>query len=153
MATLISQGTDHSKLGNFSSLNPRELEDFLSAFAKRFPLSGHVVHAIAQEFGGVLGLADRLEECGLWSDAQSWMTTNKPSAITPENARFLLNDQILDSVARHLSIPIESVEVQASLGIPKFFSTLAGDEAVSEKLGLDRRPKRKPAPTDHSSHP
>lgn len=110
------------------SRSPRILEENLSAFAYRFPVSGRIVHALAQETGGVVGLAARLEQFGFWDEVQAWMVTGKPKAIHPEEIREIFPDHVLRSVALELDIPLESVEIQASLGIPKFFTTLARDE-------------------------
>jgi uncharacterized protein YidB (DUF937 family) len=114
-----------STIGN---RNPRVLEENLSAFAHRFPVSGRIVHAIAQETGGVLGLAERLDQNGLWENAQLWMATGKPNAMPPETIRAIFEEQTIDSVARTLGIPRESVEIQAALGIPKFFTSLVVDD-------------------------
>jgi hypothetical protein len=101
-----------STIGN---RNPRVLEENLSAFAHRFPVSGRIVHAIAQETGGVLGLAERLDQNGLWENAQLWMATGKPNAMPPETIRAIFEEQTIDSVAR-------------TLGIPKFFTSLVVDD-------------------------
>lgn len=116
------------------SRSPKILEENLSAFAHRFPVSGRIVHAIAQHTGGVIGLAERLDQNGLWDDAEQWMASGKPSAMKPETIRALFDDQTIDAVARSLGIPRESVEIQAALGIPKFFTTLS--HAEDEDLGL-----------------
>jgi uncharacterized protein YidB (DUF937 family) len=128
----------NSTIGN---RNPRTLEENLSAFAHRFPVSGRIVHAIAQETGGVLGLAERLEKNGMWEDAQLWMVTGKPNAMPTESIREIFEESTIDSVARSLGIPRESVEIQAALGIPKFFTSLAHEE--EEDLGLGYGPPKK----------
>lgn len=133
------------------SRSPRTLEENLSAFAHRFPVSGRIVHAIAQETGGVLGLAERLEKNGLWDEAQLWMSTGKPVALPPATIRDLFDDVTIDKVARSLGIPRESVEIQAALGIPKFFTTLAHES--EEDLGMGYGPaKRKPKSSDKHNY-
>jgi uncharacterized protein YidB (DUF937 family) len=112
--------------------NPRILEENLSAFAHRFPVSGRIVHAIAQETGGVVGLAERLEKNGLWDDAQQWMVTGKPGVMPPETIAQIFEHETIEAVARSLGIPRESVEIQAALGIPKFFTSLALDDEDDE---------------------
>ena len=134
-------------IGNRS---PKTLEENLSAFAHRFPVSGRIVHAIAQETGGVIGLAERLDKNGLWENAQAWMATGKTTTLPPESIREIFDDQMIDSVARALGIPRESVEIQAALGIPNFFTTLAHED--DEDLGLGYGPaKKKKKPSAKSS--
>lgn len=123
-----------------SKRDNRVLEQSLAAFAHRFPVSGRIVHALAQEFGGVIGLAEAIEKNGMWEEAQAWISDSKPAALRPEDVRNLFKANILDAVAQHLAIPRESVEIQAALGIPKFFNSLAREEdefdigfAVSKK--------------------
>lgn len=137
----------NSTVGN---RNPRTLEERLSAFAHRFPVSGRIVHAIAQETGGVFGLAERLEKNGLWDEAQMWMSSGKPKALPPEKLREIFDEKTIDDVARALGIPRESVEIQAALGIPKFFTTLAHES--DEDLGLGYAPtNRKPKASDKNA--
>jgi uncharacterized protein YidB (DUF937 family) len=123
----------NSTIGN---RNPRTLEENLSAFAHRFPVSGRIVHAIAQETGGVVGLAERLERNGLWEESQLWLSSGKPNAMPPETIREIFEESTIDHVARSLGIPRESVEIQAALGIPKFFTSLANEEDENLGLGL-----------------
>lgn len=113
---------------NLSKRDNRVLEQSLSAFAHRFPVSGRIVHALAQEFGGVLGLAECIEKNGMWEEARAWIGEAKPAALRPEDVRNLFDTQTLDAVAQHLAIPRESVEIQAALGIPKFFSSLGRED-------------------------
>jgi uncharacterized protein YidB (DUF937 family) len=135
----------NSTIGNRSA---GTLEENLSAFVHRFPVSGRIVHAIARETGGVIGLAERLDQNGLWENAELWMTTGKPSVMPPESIREIFNDETIDSVARSLGIPRESVEIQAALGIPKFFTTLAHEE----DLGLGFNVAKKKRKTTKKSH-
>ncbi len=113
--------------------NTRTFEESLSGFARRFPVSGRVVHALAQEKGGVLGLAEILERAGLWDQALQWMRTGKPKTLDIADLKRAFSTEVLERVGRSLGIPIESVEIQAALGIPKFFATLAqaGDDDLS----------------------
>ncbi len=129
----------NSTIGNRS---PRTLEENLSAFAHRFPVSGRIVHAIAQETGGVLGLAERLERNGLWDDTQH-RVTGKPNAMPAETIREIFETQTIDAVARSLGIPRESVEIQAALGIPKFFTSLAQSDDEDLGLGYGAAKKKK----------
>jgi len=118
------------------SRNPRTLEENLSAFAHRFPVSGRIVHAIAQQTGGVVGLAEKLERNGMWEDSRLWLASGKPNAMPPETIREIFEEATIDHVARSLGIPRESVEIQAALGIPKFFTSLANEEDENLGLGL-----------------
>jgi uncharacterized protein YidB (DUF937 family) len=129
----------HSSIEN---RNPRLLEQNLSAFAHRYPVSGRIVHAIAQESGGVSALADRLEECGMGESTQIWMETGKPSVLEPELIGKMFGEETLDSIARTLGIPRESVEIQAALGIPKFFTTLGMDDDEDFEFGKAKKKKR-----------
>ena len=138
----------NSTIGN---QNPRVLEENLSAFAHRFPVSGRIVHAIAQETGGVYALAERLEKNGLWESAQQWMVTGKPSVIAPDTIKEIFDSSTIDSVARALGIPPESVEIQAALGIPKFFTTLGNDEDEDFSAGVAKKKKKSASRAKH--HP
>lgn len=129
-----------STIGNRS---PRTLEENLSAFAHRFPVSGRIVHAIAQQSGGVIGIAERLERNGLWESAQNWMVTGKPSAMPPEQIREIFEEDTIETVARSLGIPRESVEIQAALGIPKFFTSLGLEDDDEIGLGFGAPKKKK----------
>ena len=110
------------------------LENDLSAFAHRFPVSGRIVHAVSSEVGGVLALADLLEAHGIWPQVEGWMATGKPTTISAETIYAVFGAPLIDRTARHLDIPVESVEIQLALGIPKFFAALAVDE--DDELGL-----------------
>ncbi len=110
------------------------LEENLASFAQRFPVSGRIVRAIAQEVGGVLHLAGRLDQYGMWNEVQQWMDSGQPSPITEESIQGLFSEETINRVANNLGIAPESVEIQAALGIPKFFTSLA--QAEDEDLGL-----------------
>ncbi len=122
--------------------DPRALEEKLSAFAHRFPVSGRIVHSLAGQFGGVEALIDTLRSGGFAEESEVWMRTGKPKAMSPDAVRSLFGER-LDSVALMLGIPRESVEIQAALGIPKFFSSI-GQEDENDHLGLSfgSAPKR-----------
>lgn len=115
------------------------LEENLSAFAHRFPVSGRVVHAVAGEVGGVLGLADRLEKQGLWPEVEQWMVTSKPTSLSSQAIGAVFGSSLIERMARHLDIPKESVEIQLALGVPKFFATLSADE--DDEFGGRKRSK------------
>ena len=125
------------------SRSPKVLEENLSAFAHRFPVSGRIVHAMAQESGGVRGLAERLDQNGLLDDADHWLATGKPTALPPEAIREIFEEETIEAVSRSLGIPRESVEIQAALGIPKFFATLAHEEEEDLGLGYGSAKKKK----------
>lgn len=108
-----------------NSKNRCTLDESLASFSHRFPVSGRIVHAIAHEYGGVKGLVQHFERNGHWSEVQLWMMTGKPVAMAPITVRELFSEDMLDGIGRKISIPLESVEVQAALGIPKFFSMLS----------------------------
>ena len=112
--------------------NEQALEDNLSAFAHRFPVSGRVVHTVAGELGGVLALSERLIKQGLWQDVEGWMATGKPTALTSDSVTKMFGADVITNSAKHLDIPRESVEVQLAIGIPKFFASL-GDEDEDKK--------------------
>lgn len=118
------------------SRNPRILEENLSAFVHRFPVSGRIVHAIAQQTGGVVGLAEKLERNGMWENSRLWLASGKPSAMPPETIRKIFEESTIDNVAGALGIPRESVEIQAALGIPKFFTSLVHEDDENLGLGL-----------------
>ena len=115
-----------STVGNRS---PRSLERDLSRFSHRFPVSGRIVNAIARETGGVLGLAERLDRNGVGDASGLRHPSGRPNALPPEKIREVFDPGTIDSVARSLGIPRESVEIQAALGIPKFFTSLESDPA------------------------
>ncbi len=114
--------------------DPRALEEKLSAFAHRFPVSGRIVHSLAGQYGGVEALVEKLESGGFGEESEMWMRTGKPKSMAPEAIRRIFSDK-LESVAMMLGIPRESVEIQAALGIPKFFSSLANDDDDGIGLG------------------
>lgn len=119
------------------------LDENLSAFAHRFPVSGRVVHAVAVEVGGVIALAERLEEQGLWPQVEQWMVTSKPTTLGAEAIHSMLGAPLIERTAGYLGIPRESVEIQLALGIPKFFATLAADEDDGLGLGYGAKKKAK----------
>jgi len=122
-------------VGNtINNKSEKTLEADLSAFAHRFPVSGRIVHAISREVGGVLGLADRLEKRGHWKEVEAWMTTGKPTTLSTESLHSLFSPALIDKTAGYLDIPVESVEIQLALGIPKFFSTLGNSD--DDELGM-----------------
>lgn len=114
----------------------RILEDSLSAFAHRFPVSGRIVHAVSTELGGVIALSEKLEKNGLWADVEGWIATGKPTTLSKESVNALFDAEEILNTARHLNVPRESVEIQLALGIPKFFASLADEES------LKKNPKR-----------
>lgn len=120
------------------------LEENLSAFAHRFPVSGRIVHAISGEVGGVLGLAGLLERQGLWPEVERWMSTGKPTTLSSEAIHSMFGSELIERTAGHLDIPVESVEIQLALGVPKFFTTLAGEEDDELNLGYGAKKKSKP---------
>lgn len=124
MATIDSR---LSKVNQVNGKTERELEDSLSAFAHRFPVSGHIVHAVSQEQGGVLNLVGLLERKGLWNNVEQWIVTGKPTAMTRESVRTLFSDELLQKMATSFGMPQESVEAQLALGIPKFFTGLGNE--------------------------
>lgn len=128
---------------DFVTPNARAMEESLSSFAHRFPVSGRIVHAISDEFGGVQGLAEHLERNGHWSAVQLWMMTGKPVAMEPITVRELFSEDMLDGIGRRISIPVESVEIQAALGIPKFFSMLSRNHDDGLDLGYSNSTKRR----------
>jgi uncharacterized protein YidB (DUF937 family) len=128
-----------SLTANLAKKNQEGLERNLAAFAFRFPVSGRIVHALAQECGGVIGLADYIEKHGMKESAGAWIMNEKTDALHPETVRRIFDDEILDSVARHLAIPRESVEIQAALSIPKFFGTLGHDEDDDLDFGYSNK--------------
>lgn len=117
------------------------LEENLSAFAHRFPISGRIVHAISGEVGGVLALAALLEKQGLWPEVEGWMTSGKTTTLSTDSIHSMFGLPLIERTAGHLDIPVESVEIQLALGVPKFFATLAGDE--DDELGLGYGAKKK----------
>jgi uncharacterized protein YidB (DUF937 family) len=124
---------------NLAKKNSQVLERNLVAFAYRFPVSGRIVHALAQECGGVIGLADYIEKHGMKESAGAWIKNEKTDSLHPENIRKIFDEEILDSVARHLAIPRESVEIQAALSIPRFFGTLGHDEDDDLDFGYSHK--------------
>lgn len=110
------------------------LEENLASFAQRFPVSGRVVLALSSEVGGILHLAGRLDRCGMWNDVQHWIESGEPCPINDRSIHDLFSDSTINEVARKLQVPPETVEIQAALGIPKFFTSLA--QAEDEDLGL-----------------
>jgi uncharacterized protein YidB (DUF937 family) len=119
------------------------LESKLLDFETRFPVSGRIVQALTDEFGGVTGLATHLERHGHGPDARLWMTTQKPVAMEQSEIRGMFDGDLLDRVARKLEIPLESVEVQAALGIPKFFSTVSLNRDDFLSLGFSAKKAEK----------
>jgi len=135
-----------------SKRDGRALEESLSAFAHRFPVSGRIVHALAQEFGGVIPLAEIFEKNGMGEEAKAWLGDPKPAALRPEEVRNLFDSEVLDVVAQHLSIPRESVEIQAALGIPKFFASLGYNEEDFD-TGFPLAKKKPGKGAKRGSHP
>lgn len=120
----------------------KTLEADLSAFAHRFPVSGRIVHAISREVGGVLGLAALLEKQGLWKEVETWMSTGKPTTLSTESIYSLFSPALIDKTAGYLDIPVESVEIQLALGIPKFFTTLGHSEEDDLGMGYGTAKKK-----------
>jgi uncharacterized protein YidB (DUF937 family) len=137
---------------NLSKKNGQVLEENLASFAHRFPVAGRIVHALAQEFGGVMGLADYIEKHGMRDEAGQWITAAKTKMLTPEDIRNIFDSEILDSVSKHLAIPRESVEIQAALGLPKFFATLGHDEKDELDFGYSPSGEKSDPEAEKSRH-
>lgn len=148
----MESASNNPVVGNtINNKTEKTLENDLSAFAHRFPVSGRIVHAISREVGGVLGLANLLEKQGLWKEVEAWMSTGKPTTLSTESLHSLFTPALIDKTAGYLDIPVESVEIQLALGIPKFFSTLGHSDDADLGMGYGS-PKKKNKSKSRQKH-
>jgi uncharacterized protein YidB (DUF937 family) len=133
--------TAHSPAENLRCRECGTLETSLESFTRRFPVSGRIIEALAEEEGGLLALADAIEANGHIEHARIWIAEGNPHPLRPENVRNIFEPEKLDRIAEKLAIPRESVEVQAALSLPKFFATLAHENNDGLDFGYSMSPK------------